>query len=237
MSIHRNTLLAGIAALPLIAGAGIAAAQDKPEQNKAPQATPQATQQMKMNKGQAAGQMDRSAQEQKEAPDGAAKTDHTAQGEKTGAKTAAEPPRGTHKHAAIREQTNRGTTAQQSPQRGPNTAQQERSGPATAAERPRNGLEGLQGNAAGGNVQFSQEQRTQIRNTVLNAPNAPRAGNVDFNVAVGTIVPRGSVNIVAVPPTLVQIEPEWRGFRYFVWNDQLIIVNPRDMRIVAVVNV
>jgi hypothetical protein len=29
-------------------------------------------------------------------------------------------------------------------------------------------------------------------------------------------VPRGSVEIVPVPDALVEIEPEWRGFLYFV---------------------
>jgi uncharacterized protein Smg (DUF494 family) len=32
----------------------------------------------------------------------------------------------------------------------------------------------------------------------------------------------------------VQIDPAWRGFLYFVHEDEVVIVNPRDMRIVAV---
>jgi len=36
---------------------------------------------------------------------------------------------------------------------------------------------------------------------------------------------------------LVQIEPEWRGFLYFVYENEVVIVNPRDMRVVAVVPV
>jgi hypothetical protein len=32
----------------------------------------------------------------------------------------------------------------------------------------------------------------------------------------------------------VQIDPAWRGFLYFVYEDEVVIVNPRDMRIVAV---
>jgi uncharacterized protein Smg (DUF494 family) len=51
---------------------------------------------------------------------------------------------------------------------------------------------------------------------------------------VGTVVPRGAVHIVPVPATLVQIQPEWRGFLYFVYESEVVVVNPRDMKIIAV---
>jgi hypothetical protein len=35
----------------------------------------------------------------------------------------------------------------------------------------------------------------------------------------------------------VEIEPEWRGFEYFLIADQIVIVNPRSMEIVAIVDV
>ena len=62
--------------------------------------------------------------------------------------------------------------------------------------------------AAGANIKLSAEQRT-IRTTVLQG--GPRVNNVNFDVTVGTVVPRGSVEIVAVPATLVEIEPQWRA--------------------------
>jgi hypothetical protein len=66
--------------------------------------------------------------------------------------------------------------------------------------------------------------------------NAPRVTNVNFNIRVGTVVPR-SVRVVAVPATLVEIEPAWRGYMYFVHGDQIIIVEPDTLRIVAVLAV
>jgi hypothetical protein len=36
---------------------------------------------------------------------------------------------------------------------------------------------------------------------------------------------------------LVDIEPTWRGFLYFIYEDELVIVDPRDLRIVAVLPV
>lgn len=96
-------------------------------------------------------------------------------------------------------------------------------------------MEGLQGNATGLNRPLNDQQRTSIRDTVIHAPGAPRVGNVDFDVTVGTVIPRGRIHVMPVPQTLVGIDPAWRGFRYFVYEDEVVIVNPRTMRIVAVV--
>jgi hypothetical protein len=45
------------------------------------------------------------------------------------------------------------------------------------------------------------------------------------------------VHVVAVPEVIVEYHPEWRGFRYFLVNDQLVIVEPDTLRIVAIVDV
>ncbi len=89
----------------------------------------------------------------------------------------------------------------------------------------------------GSHVNLTSEPRTQIRDTVIDARGAPRVGHVDFDVAVGTDVPRDRVHVVRVPETLVRIDPQWRGYDYFIVEDQVIIVDPHDMRIVAVLDV
>ncbi len=91
------------------------------------------------------------------------------------------------------------------------------------------------GSAGSGAVNLTTEQRTEIRQTVLTA-NAPRATNINFAVNVGTVVP-STVHVVEVPTTIVKIHPQWRGFRYFVVNDEIVIVEPRTLKIVAVLNV
>ena len=85
------------------------------------------------------------------------------------------------------------------------------------------------------NVSLTTQQKTEIRSKVLTS-SAPRVSKVDFNVKVGTVVPH-SVHIVPVPSTLVEIEPEWRGFMYFVYSDEIVIVDPHSLEIVAVVAV
>jgi hypothetical protein len=97
--------------------------------------------------------------------------------------------------------------------------------------------QGKSGQAAQGQSQGSKtlttEQRTTIRNTVV--AKGPRATNVNFTVSVGTTVPT-SVRVVAVPSTLIEIYPEWRGHMYFIVNDEIIIVDSRH-RIIAVLPV
>jgi len=87
------------------------------------------------------------------------------------------------------------------------------------------------------NVSLNDQQRSQIRSTVINSRSAPRVSNVDFSVNVGSVVPRGHIHLVRVPETLVRIEPRWRHYLYFVYNDEIVIVDPRSMRIVTVLPV
>jgi Protein of unknown function (DUF1236) len=91
------------------------------------------------------------------------------------------------------------------------------------------------GAASSGAVNLTTEQRTTIRKEVLTS-NAPRATNINFSVNVGTVVP-SSVRVVEVPPTIIKIHPQWKGYRYFVYNDEIIIVEPRTLKIVAVLDV
>jgi hypothetical protein len=92
------------------------------------------------------------------------------------------------------------------------------------------------GRTGGSSVTLTTEQRTKIRESVLRGSNAPRVSKVDFNISVGTVVPR-SVHVVTVPQTIVEIHPEWRGYDYFVYNDEIIIIEPGSMKIIAVIDV
>ena len=70
---------------------------------------------------------------------------------------------------------------------------------------------------------------------MLTGSNVPRVNNANFAVSVGTAVP-SNVHVVAVPPPLIKIHPEWRGHMYFVVGDQIIVVD-RNHRIIAIINV
>jgi hypothetical protein len=106
----------------------------------------------------------------------------------------------------------------------------------TKSKMSKEGKEGATVGAAGaGAVNLSTEQRTTIRQEVL-TERAPRVDSVNFSVNVGTVVP-SSVRVVEVPPAIVKIRPAWRGYRYFVYNDDIIIVEPRTLKIVAILEV
>jgi len=85
-------------------------------------------------------------------------------------------------------------------------------------------------------VTLNTEQKTKIRETVINASNAPRVTNVNFAVNVGTVVP-STVRFAPVPSMLVEINPSWRSYEYFIVSEQIIIVDPRTKRIIAVLPV
>ena len=50
------------------------------------------------------------------------------------------------------------------------------------------------------------------------------------------MVPR-TVRVAPVPVDDVEIQPAWRGYMYFVYEDEIIIVEPGTLRIVAVLTV
>jgi hypothetical protein len=84
-------------------------------------------------------------------------------------------------------------------------------------------------------VNLSPEQRSKIHQVIVSDRNAPRVTNVDFQLNVGARVPRDKVKLARVPSTIVEIQPAWRDFEYFLVGDQIVIVNPRTLEIVAVV--
>ena len=93
---------------------------------------------------------------------------------------------------------------------------------------------GAGGRASGGaNVQLSQDQRTRIKDVVVRDRNVARVDHADFNIRVGVAVPR-TVHVAVLPPEVVTIVPEYRGFEYVVVGDQLLIIDPNTLEIVAI---
>jgi hypothetical protein len=231
MKINRKTLLAGAATLALIAGTGLASAQ---EEQKGQHAAPQASQ------PHAAQPMHNSATGMR--PEGASRgapNEGANRGTRTPGPAAQQTPNERKDNGRLGQEAQPGAGAANRSAQGVNRGNKSNNEGTTAQERriP----QGLQGNASGqmqgANVKLSTQQRTQIRRTVINARGAPRVGHVDFDVRVGTWVPRDRIHIVPVPETLVQIDPAWSGFLYFVYEDEVVIVDPSDMQIVAILPV
>lgn len=99
----------------------------------------------------------------------------------------------------------------------------------------------------------SEDQHSQIK-TVIARGSAPRGVDrreLNFSVSIGSRVPR-SVHVVTLPDEIVRIVPQYRGFDYFVISyrskdfggpdfffvyDQLVIIDPQTLEIVAIIPV
>jgi hypothetical protein len=256
MTNYQKTLLAGVAALAIAAGTGFASAQSphgaaagggmssgnsgSGEQSPATQAAPSTPSKGSgmsqhpgtgmQHGGTGSGSTGAGMRPQAEEHPGA--TEQKGQG---GAKRSAQGG-GSGKPSTAESGTPAGTREAQTPDHG---AKGQKSGTAMEGHgaAPASGTrEGANVQPSGG-VKFSERQRTTIKRTIIDAHSAPRADHVDFNVRVGTVVPRDSIHVISVPETLVRIEPQWRGLLYFVYEDEVVIVDPNDMHIVAVVAV
>jgi hypothetical protein len=99
--------------------------------------------------------------------------------------------------------------------------------------------EGTKGAAQGTakeRVQVSEQQRTNISQTLLKEKQVNRVTNVNFSINVGTRVPR-SVRLAVLPASVIAIVPEYRSYRYLVVDDRVCIVDPGTYEIVDVIEV
>jgi hypothetical protein len=95
--------------------------------------------------------------------------------------------------------------------------------------------QGAAGSRSSVTVNLTPEKRTRIHEVIVNERNAPRVSSPNFDISVGAQVPR-TVRFAALPRTIVEIEPEWRGFEYFMIGNQIVIVDPKTMEIVAILD-
>ena len=81
------------------------------------------------------------------------------------------------------------------------------------------------------NIRITPVQRTRIRDVVVRE-HGPRLTHVTFRVGVGARIPR-TVRVAVLPPEIVAIAPQWAGYSYFEYGDQIVIVDPASFAIVA----
>jgi hypothetical protein len=90
--------------------------------------------------------------------------------------------------------------------------------------------QGSQGSAK--SVQLSTQQRTRIQ-TTLKTQKVERVKNVDFDIRVGARMPR-TVRFYPLPIEIVEIVPEYQGYDYVLVGDEILIIDPETLEIVAV---
>jgi hypothetical protein len=87
---------------------------------------------------------------------------------------------------------------------------------------------------AGAGAKLSTEQRTKIT-TVIKQQRVAPVTNVNFSVSVGTRVPR-DVSFHPLPAEIVTIYPDWRGYEFILVRDQIVVIDPSSLEIVAVLD-
>jgi hypothetical protein len=82
-------------------------------------------------------------------------------------------------------------------------------------------------------VQVTQQQKTQIHERLAHFK-VERIEHPQFSVRVGVEIPR-SVHVEVLPPEIVEIVPEYQGFDYVLVGNEILIIDPYSMQIVAVI--
>ncbi len=77
------------------------------------------------------------------------------------------------------------------------------------------------------------EKQTQIV-SAIKTEKIQETTNVNFNITVGATVP-ATVRFHPVPPRIVEIYPEWRGFEVILVHGRYVIVRPRTHEIVYII--
>ena len=152
---------------------------------------------------------------QGEKREGETRTGQTPQGEKREGETrTGQNPQGEKREGETRTgQTTQGekregeTRTGQAPQGG------NREGPAPGGKRDV---------SVRGNLHISRENASRISENLVRQGHRE---NVNFNVDVGAPLPR-DVELLPLPPDVVELAPEYRGYDYVVVNDEIVFVDP-----------
>jgi DNA mismatch repair ATPase MutL len=138
-------------------------------------------------------------------------------------------------------QTNTATPATGQPQQPPASSQAQQapaSGNAnTAAQQPASQPSTATNSAqsstnVNASVNINDQQRTRVAESITRL-NVQPLTNVNFSLTVGTAVPR-DIRLQTLPPDVVEVVPQYRGYSFFVVRDEIVIVEPSTYQIVTV---
>ena len=77
------------------------------------------------------------------------------------------------------------------------------------------------------------EKQTQI-SSAIKQEKVEEVTNVNFNISIGTAVP-STVRYYPLPPRIIEIYPEWRGYDFILVRGKYIILRPRTHEIVYII--
>jgi hypothetical protein len=227
----KNRLLVTVASAALIAGATFASAQTGGGPGGGSGSSPGAAQSGGPGGG-GSSTMERGAAQPREGS--STQEQGTPPRQRTGQSRDAQPSQGQAPRATDQGQSPRQGQQGQTQQQGQDRQGAGQRGQAEQGRTGQGGRAETTGRAPA-DVTVTNEQRTQIRQR-LGANTSARIdrNQVNFSLSVGVTVPR-TVRVFDLPPEIVTIVPAYRGYKYVIVEDEILIIDPRTLRIVAVI--
>ena len=106
-------------------------------------------------------------------------------------------------------------------------------GPAVAQDPPAH--PGAEANPAGvPNLNLTAAQKQTIYSSISSQKQKETAPP-SFHVAVGAVVP-GSVELQALPKTIVDLIPDLKDYQYAMVANQVLLVDPKNKQVVEIIN-
>lgn len=103
----------------------------------------------------------------------------------------------------------------------------------SAATGASEGTSGADKSPSGSVTQLSGEQRTKAQSAFRSHKSEAVVKDIDISINVGVAVPR-SVTLYAVPEDVVIIVPAYKRYKYFIYDDKVVIVDPGTYEIIDV---
>jgi hypothetical protein len=237
----KRSFLMSTAAAALLACVGYAFAQTSGGSqapggsSQAPQASP--------SQGAPGSSDTKGGADMKKMPSGSAETKGEMKGE--GKSSGAAEMKGDTKHGASEsgKSDRTGTAEQQKQDRaqksGQSTEQQKQSTEQQkqSTEQQKQSTEQQKQNTGTGgaaSANLTTEQQTRIRTVIKERSDVKAVTNVNFDISIHATVPR-TVHLYALPAAVVEVHPAWRGYEFILVRDEIIVVDPRTMLIVAII--
>ena len=237
-----NRLMISVAAAALIAGTGFANAQGTGTSREAPAAAAPAQQSAPAaehgasDRGTSGGEMKhdaakpemKSTQSEPKSPAAAKnqRAEDGMQGQKSKTMSADEKP--DQKSKAMSSENDNNAKA------GKDMKAEGQDRNSTKNADSKGGAESKTVGQAGAGAKLSTEQRTKIT-TVIKEQHIAPVTNVNFSISVGTRVPR-DVTFHPLPAEIVTVYPDWRGYEFILVRDQILVIDPSSLEIVAVID-
>ena len=233
----KRKLMAGAAAIALIAGMNVASAQMSGGQTGGGGDQPRAQTAPSGGGGNAAprGGEERLNPGVHQKEPGAAVRNEPKENTKVGQSDRQDKPNTAQGPSTKQEKMGEGQVQGQGSQKNERATQREETqkSQVQGKDQKQGTQQNAQGKASAKSVQLSSEQRSKVRTTLTRNSRAERLNNVNFSISIGTRIPR-TVRYYPLPIEVVEIVPEYRGYYYVLVDDEILIIDPDTFEIVAV---